>query len=240
MQKFNIESRQSIYFELSYVIASQWTGETMQRLDFQRGLAERGLDFPQTGGGQREFVLIRRAQSPLQVKIAAAGPRVSSVSISSEKPEHTLDMFIKEAESVCAAFTQVALAGQGCQVLQTGGRIRHLYSCSDHAFKFLWEDRLGQSPEDFKVLGKKPVSGGGLRLVMPPLRDEEEPVQIEVKIESFFAEPKKMFVDTFLFWPRPRILGADEAFDVEHRLQRVETYATGQVCDFILRRQVGQ
>jgi len=236
MQKFNIESRQSIYFELSYVIAAVWSGDTMKRLDFQKVLAQSQLDFPRTSVGPHEFKLVRAEPSALQVKVTSVGPRVSSVSISSEKPQHSLDMFIKEAEAVCAAYRQVWL-GRQCQVLQTNARIRHLYSCGDHAFKFLWEDRLGQNGQDFSYLGKRSVLGGGLRLVMPPLKNEAEPVQIEIKIESFFAESKKMFIETSFLWPKPRLLEEDEEFDVELRLQGVEKYATGEVCDFILRGQ---
>jgi len=239
MDKFNIESRQSIYFELSFVIAALWSADTMKRLDFQKALAERGLDFPRTSVEPREFKLLRTEPSPLQVKIASVGPRVSSISISSEKPQHTLEMFVKEAEAVCEAYYQLWL-GQDFQILQCAAKIRHLYGCEDHAFKFLWEDRLGQKKEDFGFLGKRNVLGGGLRLVMPPLKDEAEPVQIEVKIESFFAESKKMFVETFLLWPRPRVIEAHRRFDVRLRMQSAEDYAAGEVCDFILRKKSGQ
>ncbi len=109
MDKFNIESRQSIYFELSFVIAALWSADTMKRLDFQKALAERGLDFPRTSVEPREFKLLRNEPSPLQVKIASVGPRVSSISISSEKPQHTLEMFVKEAEAVCEAYYQLWL-----------------------------------------------------------------------------------------------------------------------------------
>jgi len=238
MDKLNIDSRQSIYFELGYVIAGHWQPDILKRLDFQKALAAGQLDFPRTSVGPREFTLVRAEPSQFTVKISSMGPRVSGISISSERPEHTLDMFIREAEVVCSSYSQVWLDSQ-FQVLQTNARIRHLYSCSDHSFKFLWEDRLRQSPQDFEYLGGRNVLGGGLRLVMPPLKTEAEPVQIEVKIESFFAEPKKMFVETIFAWPNPRLVSDGEEFDVQRRLEDVERYATGEVCDFILLRQKG-
>ena len=233
MEGFNRESRQSIYFEVSYVIANQWHSETMQRLDFQKSLAQKQLDFPQTNVGTHGLTLVRTEPSALQVKLASLGPRVSNISISSNRPAHSTELFCKEAEAVCDAYRQTWLKQQ-CQILQCNARIQHLYSCQGHAFKYLWEDRLGQEPQDFHYLGKRPVLGGGLRLVMPPIKEDVEPVHIEIKIESFFPELGKIFIETFFVWPKPRLLTKNEKFDPELRLKHVEEYAVNEVCDFLL------
>ncbi|MHC4060300.1 MAG: hypothetical protein ACYSUC_01025 [Planctomycetota bacterium] len=237
MKSFNPESRQSAYFEVSYVIANEWTSDTIQRLNFQKSLAEKQLDLPQTNVGANNFTLIRTEQSPLQVRVSSLGPRASSISTSSKRPVHSLDLFSKEAEVVCDAYRQTWLKQQ-CQILQCNARIQHLYSCQGHAFKYLWEDRLGQDPQDFAYLGKRPVLGGGLRLVMPPTKDDAEPVQIEIKIESFFPELGKMFIGTSLVWPQPRLLATNEKFDPESRLKRVKEYAVNEVCDFVLQTKM--
>jgi len=234
MEHLNPESRQSIHFGVGYVIASEWTSNAMKRLDFQKALAEQQLDFPKTSVGPHDFTLVRTEQSPLQVKVASLGPGVSSISISSGRPVHTLELFGKEAEAVCDAYRQTWLKDQ-CQILQSNARIRHLYSCQNHAFKYLWECRLGQNPQDFHYLGKRPVLGGGLRLVMPPIQEPGEPVQIEIKIESFFQESKKMFIETFFVWPQPRLLPKSIKFDPEIRLTKVEKYATSEVWQFLLK-----
>jgi hypothetical protein len=238
MQNFNRESRQSIYFDIGYIIAREWVADTMKRLEFQKTLAEKQLDFPQTGAGLNDFTLARTEPSPLQVKVASLGPRVSSIFIGSENPACTLELFSKEAKAVCDAYRRTWLS-EPCQILQCSARIRHLYSCQDHAFKYLWENRLGQTPQDFHYLGK-PVLGGGLRLVMPPLKEDTEPVQIEIKTESFFREPKKMFVETFFLWPGQRLLTENTDFDVEARLKSVEKYAIANVCDFITQSKTEQ
>jgi len=239
MEDLNCESRQSIYFGVSYVIAKEWSCDAVKRLDFQKVLAEKQLDFPQTGVGPHDFTLVRTEQSALQVKVASLGPRVASISMSSEMPVHSLELFAKEAEAVCDAYRQIWIQDR-CQILQSNARIRHLYSCQDHAFKYLWEDRLGQAPQDFHYLGKRPVLGGGLRLVMPPIEEPGEPVQIEIKIESFFRELKKMFIETFFVWPEPRLLPKNEKFDPEIRLTKVEKYATNEVWNFLLQPGVGE
>ncbi|MEE9370109.1 MAG: hypothetical protein V3W45_01445, partial [Sedimentisphaerales bacterium] len=62
MQSFNRESRQSIYFGVGYVVASRWEPDPIKRLDFQKALAEKQLDFPQTRVGTHDFTLIRTEQ----------------------------------------------------------------------------------------------------------------------------------------------------------------------------------
>jgi len=234
MEGFNRESRQSIYFEVTYVLAHEWPSDTMERLEFQKLLTQNQLDFPQTTATASSFSLIRTEQSPLQVKMTSLGPRVSNISVSAKKPVDSLELFSKEAEAICDAYRQIWLK-QPCQMLQCSARIQHLYSCREHAFKYLWEDRLGQDPEDFALLGKRPVLGGGLRLVMPPVKADSEPAHIEIKIESFFPELAKIFIETSFVWPKPRLITESERFEPESRLELVEKYAAGEVCDFLLR-----
>jgi len=233
MKGLNRDSRQSIYFNVGYIIANEWPSDTVKRLEFQKLLAENQLDFPQARVGVRDFTLVRKEPSSLQVKIASLGPRVSNISVSSERPVHTLELFCKEADVVCDAYCQTWL-GRDCQILQCGANIRHLYSCEDHAFKYLWETRLGQKSQDFHYLGKRPVLGGGLRLVMPPIKEPSEPVQIEIKIESFLQESGKMFIETVFVWPQPRLLPKNKKFDPEIRLKKVEKYAINEVYKFIV------
>ena len=149
MQGLNPASRQSIYFGISYTVTAQWSSEAVKRLDFQRVLAEKQLDFSQTKFSEAGFSLVRREPSELVVNIASLGPGVSNISISSNQPSGGLEIFCREAEAVCRGYRQVWLEQQS-RVLKCTATIRHLYSCGGHAFKYLWEERLGQKPEDFK------------------------------------------------------------------------------------------
>jgi len=227
----NPQSKQSIYFNISYIIANEWPSNPMERLDFQKLLAQNQLDFPQSRAGLRDFTLVRTEPSHLLVKVASLGPRVSNLSLSSERPAHTLDFFVKEADTVCSSFHEIWLK-KPTQIIQCGATIRHLYSCEEHAFKYLWEHRLDQDPQDFSFLGKRPVLGGGLRLIMPPIK-EPDPIQIEIKIESFFQESKKIFIETVFVWPQPRLLPKNDKFDPANRLTKVEKYATSKVWEFL-------
>jgi hypothetical protein len=238
MDAINRETRQSIHFSVGYIVAIEWPFDAIKRLDFQRALAENQLDFPQTAVGPHDFSLVRAEPSPLQVKVASLGPGVSRISVSSEGLAPILDLFTKEAEIICNTYKRIFLHQQDvCQVIQSNAKIRHLYSSPEHAFQYLWEERLGQSPQDFHYLGKRPVLGGGLRLFMPPI-PEPEPVQIEVKIESFLRESQKMFIETFFVWPKPCLWPRDKRLDPEMRLTKVEKYAINEVWNFLIKPEI--
>ncbi|MFH1614745.1 MAG: hypothetical protein ABIG61_06650 [Planctomycetota bacterium] len=225
------QSRQSIHFAISFVVAAPWSMEKKKCVDLERVLLDERLEFSQTRTSQRDFTLIRTEQSNLQVQIVSLGPQVSRMSVIAEKPEDQLELFAKEAQTVWQSYRTVWFGGP-VQILERRALIRQLYSLSDHAFKYLWEDRLGQSPEDFKLLGR-PVLGGGLRFIMPPNPKDKQPVQIEVKIESFLQEAKRLFVETAFLWPKPAAISVEESSEVSNMLSAVENFATHQVLDFI-------
>ncbi len=69
------------------------------------------------------------------------------------------------------------------------------------AFQFLWEKILNQKPEKITAFGK-PLLGGGLRLNVAPhpiMNELNEPtnevVQAEYHIESYFKDPRYIFVE---------------------------------------------
>jgi hypothetical protein len=233
MQPINRESKTSIHFSITYVLAIQWSPEKAKALDFQKALLDNGLDFSQTNIAPTKYTLFRADQSPLRVVIESNGPQVSSLHVVSQNPTYDLDMFTMDAAAVCSAFQQTWQADQ-YQIVRQAAKIHHLYSCDTHAFSYLWEKRLGQSPEDFKALGGRPVAGGGLRLVMPPFnKDGEQPKSIEVRIESFMRETTKLFIETAMVWPKPSFINKDESLNPKELMQQTEDYATNEVWNFL-------
>jgi len=82
------------------------------------------------------------------------------------------------------------------------------------------------------MLGK-PILGGGLRFVMPPIEnDQPEPTAIEVKIESFLADPARLYVETQFSWPRPT--DNDEFANAPQLLRRVEDYINNTLVKFMI------
>ncbi|HOM61904.1 MAG TPA: hypothetical protein PLX18_09250 [Anaerohalosphaeraceae bacterium] len=228
------ESKTSSHFSISFVIAGGWTAEPSVQIDFQKALLENGLEFSQTNFYKNGFQLRREApSSPLQILLESPAPQIHNLKILAISPNCDLDYFCREAEAVTIAYQQIWPAEQ-YQILNTTARIDHLYSTKIHAFQYLWENRLNQSPEDFKALGGRPVHGGGLRLLIPPhSAGTQEPVTIELRIESFLREPSKLLVETAFTWPKPRIISREGRFGPRPYLETVENFAATEVWNFI-------
>lgn len=227
------QSKTSSYFSIGYVIAGSWTPNKAQHVEFQKALLDNGLDFSQTMTRSNGFQLRREPPNPLQITLESPAPQVHSMQIVSNNPGTDLEFFCKDVQATAAAYQQTWPA-EHFQVLTTNAKIHHLYSTSGHAFQYLWETRLGQSPQDFKALGSRPVGGGGLRFLFPPHAvNGSELVSIELRIESFLREPGKMLIETVFSWPRPRTFQKDEYFNPAHFLQMVENFAANEVWEFI-------
>ena len=227
------ESRTSVHFMVSYVLAGAPAMEQARAVDFQKALLDNGLEFAQTNLRPRSFMLIRHEPANLQVKLDAPAPPVSTIQVLSNNPVYDITMFARDALAVTDAYRQTWPA-ERYQIVRTTAKISQLYSSQEHAFKYRWETRRGQSAEDFKRLGPRPVAGGGLRLMIPPHSvGGEEPRSIELRIESFLREPRKLLVETTFAWLQPRVVGKDEAFDIAERLEALENYAAEEVWNFI-------
>ena len=240
MQAINRQSKTSVFFNVGFLLASAWSDDRTRTVDFQKALLGAGLDFAQTASRANSFILTRTDPSNLQVKLESPGPQVSAVNITARNPQYDLDMFVRDAEAVTDAY-QKTFPAQQYQLIQRTARINHLYSCQAHAFKYLWEDRLGQSPDDFKTLGRRPVAGGGLRFVLPAHAQEgQEPYSIEIRAGSAMREPGKLVVETIFVWPKPHMVTADDKFNLGDLLNTVEQYAADEVFDFLTQKNPNQ
>ncbi len=116
-------------------------------------------------------------------------------------------LFPKIAAAVGEIYLRVFSDPKPQVFAQKDGSIRKLYSCSPeypHAFQYIWEKMLGKSSAELSVLGK-PILGGGLRFVMPPTPNE--PIETQVRIESFIQDPKLLWVEGTMKWVQPEKVG---------------------------------
>jgi hypothetical protein len=234
MELMNVDSRQSIFFGVHFLLAANWTADGKRALAFQKALMDEGVEFSESAASPKSLTLNRKEGSPLQIKVGSVGPQVSEIRISTpERPSYTSDPFCQEAEAICRAYT-ATWPSPAFQLLQCDATVRHLYSCGCHAFKYLWENRLGQDENDLRYLGGRPVLGGGLRLVLPRIAQWKD--HVEVKIESFLGEAEKLFIETMFVWPEPFVASKADDFKPTWRLQTVDKYSSKEVCDFILKR----
>jgi len=240
MDMVNRESRTSIHFGITYILGGVAAADRTTLVEFQKALLDNELDFAQTNATAKSFSLVRTEPSNLTIRLEAIGPEVSKIQINAGNPQYELAMFIREAAAVCGAY-QKTIQSRDCQIINCAAKIQHLYSCSEHAFKYIWERRLGQAAEDLACLGGRPVAGGGLRLFMPPHGvGGNDPCSIEVRLESFLREQNKLFIETTFGWPKPRLLAKDGQFDPAERLEMVERYACKEVWEFLVLKEPGR
>lgn len=228
----NTDSRQTIHLGINFVFSPIPTIDAPSKVRFQQSLLDSGIDFTRTDFKDREVFVFRETPTRLEIRVVAIpGAPVGQLLIVSPDPRTELELFTKDAEAIVEAF-QATWPAQNRQIISTDVTIRDLYEATgEHAFQELWEKRLKQAPTSLARLGR-PVLGGGLRLVMPPRPEDPEPVQIEVKIESFLQDTKKMFVETQFVWPAPKAPGAP--FEIKERLHQVDRYVEDNVEPFIV------
>jgi hypothetical protein len=218
-----------LHMGINYVVSPPLEISKRRHLAFLNALVEVGIDFNSANDSDQE-IRVERKTPPLQIRVVAAvGAPVGQLLILAPHPNRSWESFGKETEAIVEAFSRTWKSQR--QVLSCDSTIRYLYESSgDHAFKELWETKLRQSRNALSVFGR-PVWGGGLRFVMRPVPNEEDPAQIEVKIESYLRDEKKVFVEVEFKWSQPKPPGV--ALDPMDRLKTVYEYIENQVTTFI-------
>jgi hypothetical protein len=226
-----INSRLVIHTGINFVTIPMPIISSSTYLSFQQAIISDGLEFVRAENPQNSIILTRETPSILQITVNTLESQIGQLLIVSPQPKGSLDLFIQESEAAIHAFETVWPA-QNRQIIKADATIRELYETTyPHAFKELWENRLGQSSQALAPFGR-PIRGGGLRFVMEPIsEDMPMPVQIEVKIESYLLDTNKIFVETQFAWPMPTNPGAQ--FEVRERLTKMNTYIQNQVSSFM-------
>jgi len=224
-----MHTRQTVHFGVGCVFSPQPVLDAQHSIKFQGDLADHGLVFTQAQTPPGAIVLTRDVR-PLEVKVLQLGPAVGSVVvIAGAPPWATLDEFQDEAQTVFQAYS-TAWSGQQLQVIQRECSMNQLYDVKeDHAFKFLWERRLGCQEVELDVL-RRPVLGGGIHLVIPPSADGVDEPNVDLKVESLFANPTKLVVQVVMQW---RVSQVQSALDPGPILREADRFLSEEVVEFI-------
>jgi hypothetical protein len=204
---------------------------TSTLLAFQQAVVSNGLEYNKLETQKNGVILFRDSPSPLQITVNMLEPPMGQLLVVALQSKGSLafELFTQEVEAVIQSYEAVWPAPNR-QVIKADADIQELYeTTSPHAFQELWEKRLGQPSQSLAAFGR-PIRGGGLRFVMEPIQ-EEMPVQIEVKIESFLRDTTKVFVETQFVWPVPTKPGTP--FDARQRLTYMNEYIKNQINAFL-------
>ncbi len=159
------ETKQSLHFGVNYILAPRPIVDGNKVRGFQSQLAREGIEFTDVQVRGNAMRLQRREPTSLRVQVGEAQQPLGQLLIVAAHPNRPLQLFQEDAGLVCAAFSAVWPART--QVVARDCTIRSLYVAQgEHAFKYLWEERLQQPPQQLERFGR-PVLGGGLRFVIP-------------------------------------------------------------------------
>jgi hypothetical protein len=218
-----------IHLGVNLVIAPFPSINQTSSIAFQQSIVTHGLEYQKVINEENKLVLIREKPTPLQITLGLVNaPNIGQMIIIAPNPNRPINVFINEAETVAQAFLSVWNAPY--QVLASDTSIKELHETStDHAFQEIWEERLKQ-PHDSLLFFDRPVRAGGLRFILDPKSGEENPVRIEVKIESLIDNSKKISIETQFFYLRPP---PGSGFDIGKRIEDTNSYVTNQVYNFL-------
>ncbi len=224
----NVESGILLHMGINYLLTPPPNLDMRKFLDFQGALLDEGIDYGEARHSDKEIHL-RRANPPLQIRVLTPHPPMGQLLIVAPQPEDGLEMFGRKAEAIVNAFGNTWPVQH--QIVSCDCTIRYLYESSRaHAFEEIWESRLKQSKENLAIFGS-PVGGGGLRFVMPVMPTAPEPVEIEVKIESYLKDPRKLYVDVRFKWPQTRHSAL--TFEPLERLKTVDRFIEDKALAFM-------
>ena len=222
------QSRHIIHLGINVITIPAPIITRQSSLMFQQAILSSGLDFTKVENRENQIVLVREIPAHLQMAVSSLESQAGQLLVVSN--QGPLSLFIQETEAVITAFENVWPATNR-QIIKGDSTIRELYeTTSDHAFQELWEKRLKQPSELLGTFGR-PIRGGGLRFVMDPLPQEDDPVLIEVKIESFLQDTTKIFVETQFTWLKPTLPGSK--IEAKEWLERINSYIEKEVQAFL-------
>jgi len=227
------DSRTLLHIGINFVLAPAPDVSKDSALKFHRALDEEMVEFNKFDQDveKQRIAVVSEKPSRFEINVGSFGPpHVGQIVMRCPQPDISLERFVRTAESVLKAFHAVWPAKKQ-QLVACDATIRDLYqTTSEHSFKEIWEDFLGQEESKLAKLGRK-VLGGGLRFVMPPQQGDKPPVQVEVKVESFLRDSGKVFVETQFTWPQPMPRG--KGLDPAARLKILDDYTGKNVIDFM-------
>ena len=226
-------SRVIIHLGINFILAPCPNLTAIHRLAFQQAILEEGLEYQRVTNQADKFIITRETQPPLEITIAPINqPQIGQLLIVSSQPKGSLslELFIAEAEAVARAFLKT-WPRPVYQILSNDLAIKELHETSgEHAFQEIWEERLHQSQKSLDIFNR-PILGGGLRFVMPPLQSDPAPKQIEIKIESFLKNTNNIYIELQVSYPEPAVCNGP--FEIGMQMKDANQFLEQQVYSFI-------
>ena len=234
------DTRHTIHLGVNFVFSPKPDISGRKHLDFQARLAEEQIEFDQAVRNAGHVVFVKSGPRILQVRVGGTDQPeaplgqllvIAKANLASGSVDAgvSIEDFKLASATVCETFHE--LWPGAFQIASQDAAVHMLYdSGHEHAFSYLWEEWLGQDPEKLAKLGRQ-VLGGGLRFVMPPVQGADDRVMLEVKIESFLREPRKLYIEAQM--AQPMLPGAQELMEPNELVDAIIECVDERVIPFI-------
>ena len=224
------DSRSVVHIGINFLTAPPPVVGLQQSLAFQQAILASGLEFVRVENPPNGIQIVREAPYPLHITAGLVEQGAGQLLCISPQPRGSLELFIQEVEAALSAF-ETTWPAPNRQLLRCDATLRELHDASTpHAFQEIWEGRLGQPLQALAPFAR-PVRGGGLRLVLEPLPGEADPLQIELRIESYLRDPSKLYLEIQMNWLRPQPPAAP--FDPRRRLTQLNGFVEESLYGFL-------
>ncbi|PKA09993.1 hypothetical protein [Leptospira harrisiae] len=227
-----VRTKRNIHVGINFIVAPLPSFDKSNVLRFQSQLEIEKIETTNVTYTPNQISIFRQSpNASLEIRLMNVGPQVSQIIILFSNPDYSMEVIEEEIDRILRVFNNVWPTANK-QLISSDSTIRTLYdSTSQHAFQELWENRLNQRTEDLSIFGR-PIHGGGIRFVLPPLNqtDPNDPL-IEIKIESFLPDPRKIYVEAQFVWKNPVLLTSNIT-GIE-KVQTVDKYINETIVNFI-------
>lgn len=226
------KSKKNIHIGINFLLAPSPVYDKESSLRFQSQLESEKIEISNVSYVNNQISIVRQTPTnSLDIKLINVAPQVTQFVVLIGQPEYSFEIIEEEIDRIFKVYNNI-WPTFGRQLLASDVTIRSLFdSSSSHAFQEIWVNRLKQDPLDLSLLGR-PIQGGGLRLVMPPVNQlDPNDFFVDLKIESFFQDPSKIFVEALFNWKIAVTL--TENIIASEKLKKVEDFLNKNVVDFI-------
>lgn len=220
-----------IHTGINYVVAPAITIDRNTVFKFQNLLEQSNVQINSANYGETNFSLTRQSNFPLEIKMFNNNPQSGQIVLLMPHPEYSIELIEEESDRIFESINNVWTL-KGKQLISSDATLRILFdSHFPNSFVEIWEKRLKQDPNELKIFDK-PVLGGGVRLVIPPTVPGPDEPTIEIKIESFLNDTKKLFVETQFIWQRASIIDGS-GINGSERISKVYHFVEDKILKYL-------
>jgi hypothetical protein len=176
----------------------------------------------------RAIMKITTTETQFNTEISA----IPSVAIQDRSPQETYEQKIQSIVDIFAEEFHPQV------VVESHAVLRSLLTVQGDSRAFIGGRLMGMPHEKIAPIGR-PLHGIGLRLYFPQYQIEgadppqKEDWSVDVKVESWLADPRKVFIEIEARWQVPKPWSQDSSGEIAAHLQKADDFVQTRVIPFL-------